>query len=261
MSGARAEGTAGREGRAGRGGAVTTFRRGPTAFSGVFPLVRWRRRRPFRPFPILAVLLFAFAPSAVAREIRGAPAGDFDGYILALSWSPTWCALEGRSGAAQCDPAADTGFIVHGLWPQKGDDWPAWCRTARRDPTRRESAAMAGLMGSAGLAWYQWKKHGRCTGLDPADYFALLRKAAAAIRRPAILRRLRRPVDLAPRVIEEAFLAANPRLSPDMVTVTCEKGYIDEVRICLDRGLRPAICPEAARRDCALPRARLLPVR
>ncbi len=25
----------------------------------------------------------------------GEKAGDFDYYVLALSWSPTWCALEG----------------------------------------------------------------------------------------------------------------------------------------------------------------------
>ena len=222
---------------------------------------RERRKKHGRGFFCLLALLTVLAASAPAREIRGARPGDFDGYILALSWSPTWCALEGRDGAAQCDPAADIGFIVHGLWPQKGDDWPAWCRTVRRDPTRRETAAMTDLMGSAGLAWYQWKKHGRCTGLDPADYFALVRNASGRIRRPAVLRRVTRPLEVAPRVIEEAFLAANPGLAPDMVTVTCEKGYIDEVRVCLDRDLRPAVCPEAARRDCALPRARLLPVR
>lgn len=212
---------------------------------------------------IWCALLFVALAADLSRadEIRNARPGDFDGYILALSWSPTWCAVEGEEHHPQCDPAADHGFIVHGLWPQKGDDWPAWCHAPVRNPSRRETAEMADLMGSADLAWYQWKKHGRCTGLDPVRYFELVREASARIRRPAILRKVKRPLKLSPRVIEEAFLEANPGLQPDMVTVTCEDGYIDEVRICLDRRLRPAICPDAAARDCALPSATLLPVR
>jgi ribonuclease T2 len=37
-------------------------------------------------------------------------AGDFDYYVLALSWSPNWCALEGDSrNSPQCDDDADFG--------------------------------------------------------------------------------------------------------------------------------------------------------
>ena len=72
--------------------------------------------------------------------------------------------MPGRS--PQCDPARDLGWVLHGLWPQYEDGWPSFCRTAERDPTRRETAAMADIMGTSGLAWYQWKKHGRCAGLS-----------------------------------------------------------------------------------------------
>ena len=40
--------------------------------------------------------------------------------------------------------------------------------TAERDPSRRESQQMADIMGSGGLAWHQWQKHGRCSGLSAA---------------------------------------------------------------------------------------------
>ncbi|MFT6169429.1 MAG: ribonuclease T2, partial [Celeribacter sp.] len=34
----------------------------------------------------------------------GERAGDFDYYVLAMSWSPTWCALEGDDrNSPQCD--------------------------------------------------------------------------------------------------------------------------------------------------------------
>ncbi|MFO1140278.1 MAG: hypothetical protein U1E41_14510 [Paracoccus sp. (in: a-proteobacteria)] len=68
---------------------------------------------------------------------------------------------------------------------------------------------MADIMGSSGLAWYQWKKHGRCTGLSSADYFALTRKAAALIAIPATLRNLPRDVSLPAKVVEDAFIEAN----------------------------------------------------
>ena len=43
---------------------------------------------------------------------------------------------------------------------------------------------MADVMGSGGLAWYQWKKHGRCSGLPARDYFALGRRLYAALDLP-----------------------------------------------------------------------------
>ena len=83
----------------------------------------------------------------------------------------------------QCDPDRDLGFTLHGLWPQRDSGgWPEYCETEARDPTRRETAAMADIMGSGGLAWYQWKKHGRCSGLPARGYYALARAADPATR-------------------------------------------------------------------------------
>ena len=132
----------------------------------------------------LAVLLGAGAAPA-----EGERAGAFDYYVLTLSWSPSWCAIEGDArGAEQC--ARPMGWSLHGLWPQNELGWPSWCRGAARDPSRRDTAAMADIMESGGLAWHQWKKHGRCSGLPGSDYLALSRAAYGAVARPALLRRL-----------------------------------------------------------------------
>ncbi|MBC7157624.1 MAG: ribonuclease T, partial [Rhodobacteraceae bacterium] len=53
-------------------------------------------------------------------------------------------------------------------------------------------------------------------------------------------------------VDEVAFLEANPGLAPDGITVTCDDGRIDEVRICLTRSLDPRFCGADVRRDCTL---------
>lgn len=193
---------------------------------------------------------------------EGEAAGDFDYYLLSLSWSPNFCALEGDAkGAEQCDPRRDHGWVLHGLWPQYEDGWPSFCRTAERNPSRGQTAAMADIMGSGGLAWYQWKKHGRCTGLSSDAYFALAREAFESARRPEVLRKLDRPVAVPAAVIEEAWLEANPGLTRDMVTVTCKEGRIMETRICLTRDLKPRDCAPDVARDCTLSKALFDPVR
>ena len=49
---------------------------------------------------IAAALLFVASGAAgqAGREFRSGPPGNFDYYILALSWSPTFCGLEGGIG-------------------------------------------------------------------------------------------------------------------------------------------------------------------
>lgn len=115
-------------------------------------------------------------------------------------------------------------------------------------------------MGSGGLAWHQWKKHGRCTGLSAEDYFALSRMAYARAERPEIFRRLREAVRVDAAVVEQAFLEANPDMTADGITVVCRDGRIREVRICLTRELEPRDCGPDARRDCT-GSARMAPIR
>ncbi|SFH13825.1 ribonuclease T2 [Palleronia marisminoris] len=204
---------------------------------------------------VLAVLI-AFALPARADE-----AGAFDYYVLSLSWSPTWCALEGDAqGSPQCD--RPLGWILHGLWPQHENGYPEYCATNAADPSRAETAAMADIMGTGGLAWHEWQKHGRCSGLTSDGYFERSRDAYAAIERPEVLRQLEDPVRLPARVVEEAFLKANPGLFPDAITITCRSGRVQEARICLTRDdLTPRRCGADVIRDCTLADALLDPIR
>ncbi len=206
-------------------------------------------------------LILLLLTTTLARA-EGERAGDFDYYVLSLSWSPSWCALTGDArGARQCAPGSGTGWVVHGLWPQYEQGWPSYCRTSARNPSRAETAAMADIMGSSGAAWYQWKKHGRCAGLEAGDYYALVRRAWQSVARPDVLRRLKDPVRLPAQVIEQAFLRENPGLEPDQITVTCKQGRIQEIRLCLTPDLHPRRCGPDVIRDCDLERALLDPVR
>ena len=207
----------------------------------------------------VALILVLLAGIANAE---GEKAGEFDYYVMALSWSPTWCALEGDArGSDQCDVRHDHGWTLHGLWPQFHRGWPSYCRTPYRAPSRGQTAAMADIMGSGGLAWHQWRKHGVCSGVDAADYFALSRKAYESVTHPPVVRRLEHAVKLPAAVVEEAFLEANPKLQPDMITITCKENRIQEARICLSKALAPVPCGRDVIRDCRISDALLDPVR
>lgn len=195
-----------------------------------------------------AAILMTLACAAPAAA-EGPRAGKFDYYVLALSWSPSWCETEAAEGGAapeQCAPERDLGFALHGLWPQfEAGGWPEYCETAERDPTRAQTAAMADIMGSAGTAFYQWKKHGRCSGLAASDYFNRARLALAWVRPPdAIAGRSLRPDE-----ITRAFRAANPALAAEDVIVTCAGGRLSEARVCLTRDLDPRPCAPDVRAD------------
>ena len=83
---------------------------------------------------------------------------------------------------------------------------------------------MADVMGSGGLAWYQWRKHGRCSGLDPAEYFALARMAVALVPLPEV-----GGGRTTAAVLESLFLDEGPALDADELIVTCRSGRLAEV--------------------------------
>jgi ribonuclease T2 len=206
--------------------------------------------------------LLALLLSAQIAHADGEAAGDFDYYVMSLSWSSNWCALEGDArDDPQCDAGRGLTFVLHGLWPQYEDGWPSYCRTGARDPSRGDTAAMADVFGGAGLAFYQWKKHGRCSGLSAQDYYATARRAFGGITIPQVFTQLDQQVALPASVVEDAFLEANPGLARDQITITCDGDMIQEARLCLTKDLEPRRCGADTISDCRLQDAVMDPVR
>jgi len=209
---------------------------------------------------LLAALLVGLAAPALAQEDdeggfgRGTP-GAFDFYVLALSWSPSYCESAGeRRDPRQCAPGRGLGFVVHGLWPQYRRGFPTNCSAFERAPTRQAMETAGQVFPSEGLARYQWRKHGTCSGLDPAAYFAAAREARAKVTIPDALKSPGRDERLAPIEIARQFVAANPGLRPDMMAVACTRDRLQEVRVCFTKDLRGFTpCPELARRNCRAP--------
>ena len=221
---------------------------------------------------VLAALLLASGlASAEAQGFRhggggggrGATPGSFDFYVLALSWSPTFCDSEaGQRNRNQCGIRAKSEFVVHGLWPQFERGYPSYCSTVNRSVPRPVLARAAQVFPEEGLARYQWEKHGTCSGLGPGEYFDDVAAARSKVVIPDAFRDPAREVTMSPQDIERAFVSANRGLRADMIGLSCSRGALKEVRICLSKDVRGFVpCPEVGRsscrsRDVTLPTAR-----
>ena len=204
---------------------------------------------------IAALALFGFAGAGHAQDFgqRGGTPGDFDFYVLALSWSPGFCELDGdRSrNREQCGEGAGLRFVVHGLWPQNERGYPSECGPAGRTPSRIAMEQAEGLFPTEGLARYQWRKHGTCTGSSPSDYFRDVRRAREKVVIPPTLAKADRDQTWTAIDLERAFAAANPGLRPDMMSVACKRGVLQEVKICFTRDLRDfRSCQQVDRSGC-----------
>jgi len=178
--------------------------------------------------------------------------GDFDFYVLSLSWSPGFCETPAAATAhGQCDVGANLGFVVHGLWPQYSRGFPSDCRPAARSPSRIALESARGLYPNEGLARHEWAKHGTCSGKSPTDYFTDVRRARDAITIPVPFAAAKEQQTWAPVDILRAFVAANSRLRPGMLGLACKNGVLQEVRICLSKDVRDFYaCPEISRQGC-----------
>jgi ribonuclease T2 len=180
--------------------------------------------------------------------------GQFDYYLLTLSWAPEFCYSHRES--PEC-VGKHFGFVVHGLWPQyTAGGWPQGCSTA---PGLADPSTMIDIMPDPSLIAHEWERHGTCSGLDANGYFRLVRQAFASVHVPE---RLAAPAHfflLPPAEVKDEFVRANPRLSPDDMTVSCGNNYLTAVSVCFSKDLQPVACQNL--RDCRANKIKVPPVR
>jgi ribonuclease T2 len=216
-------------------------------------MTRLPREHPLKTAVLILLALLTLATSAAARHRKssdGEP-GTFDYYLLSLSWSPAFCLSDPE--ASECNGPRRFGFIVHGLWPQYEKGWPENCNAHEQVPDGVVSG-ISDIMPARGLIYHEWSADGTCSGLGPADFFALVRRAYAGITVPASLSGTSHEIQQSPGAIAVEFLRANPRFSAQSIVVTCSRQdapRLREVHICLDRDLGPRACSaDAARGAC-----------
>ncbi|HEV2099564.1 MAG TPA: ribonuclease T2, partial [Stellaceae bacterium] len=234
----------------------------------VFADIRHLMRRRSGTSPLIAIVVLCLTalagPASGQDAARGAP-GRFDFYVLSLSWSPSFCAdaaerHAGRSAGGECG-ARPYAFVVHGLWPQYEKGFPQYCQVPAPRIDHRLVSSMMDLMPAPHLIFNEWDKHGTCSGLSPRAYFETVRKARAAVTIPSQYRDLMQPLIVTPDAVTEAFVKANPGLTPNGVAVECSRKRLSEVRLCLSKQLQFRDCPDVARRSCRSNQLTMPPVR
>jgi len=214
---------------------------------------------------IIGALLGASGPSTAQDRRQGEP-GQFDYYVLVLSWSPSFCADSAERDPArsarnpQCGPRPFS-FVVHGLWPQYERGFPEYCQVPAPRLNRNAVSAMLDLMPPPALIFHEWDRHGVCSGLSPGAYFETIRKARAVVKIPPQYLDLASTLTVTPEEVEEAFIKANPALPPEGISISCGSRRLDEVRICMTRDLQFRGCEQIARRTCRRDKLIMPPVR
>lgn len=143
---------------------------------------------------ICLLLLGACHPAAPSPP--SPPPSNFGFYLLAMMWTPSSCAL-----------------TLHGLWPNYTDEqsrgraraWPQYCGRYAHCETAEDASCAPGVpvpaalaplapayLGDGSFATHEWSKHGSCTSLPAAAFFAAELAAIHLIpddATPAALRR------------------------------------------------------------------------
>jgi ribonuclease T2 len=224
---------------------------------------------------LLSGLLAFSAVGATAQDKRQNTPGEFDFYVLALSWSPSFCeasaertARRGGSDDTKRPRAANPqcgerpfAFVVHGLWPQYEKGFPEYCQVPAPRLNRETVWSMLDIMPSTRLIFHGWDRHGTCSGLSPNAYFEAVRKARAVLKIPAEYIDVKEHLTLSPEDVETAFVKANPGLTPEAIAVDCDNRRLREVRVCFSKELGFRSCPEVDRRTCRRERLVMPPVR
>ncbi len=159
---------------------------------------------------LAALIGVATAGTASAQDRRQNAPGEFDFYVLSLSWSPSFCEAaseRGNEGRAQAQCGGRPfSFVVHGLWPQYEHGFPDYCQRPSPRLDRNIMSSMLDLMPAPGLIFAEWDKHGTCSGLGARAYFETIRKARSAVKIPEEYLQLSEPKTVAPAEIEDAFI-------------------------------------------------------
>lgn len=201
-----------------------------------------------------AALLAMLATATHAQDARQNTPGEFDFYVLSLSWSPSYCEAgaersSGRNPNPQCGERPYA-FVVHGFWPQYEKGFPEYCQVPAPRLDRSIVSSMLDLMPAPRLIFHEWDRHGTCSGLSARAYFDTARKARAQVKIPSEYLDVKAPLTVTPDEVEDAFIKANPGLTRDAIAVGCDSRRLREVRVCMTKELGFHACEEVNRRAC-----------
>ncbi len=184
------------------------------------------------------------------KRVKNTP-GDFDFYVMSLSWSPDYCAGSGVDDPQQCGIGKKLGFVLHGLWPEYTRGYPADCSSVKLP--KDAQAQFPDLYPSTSLYTHEWDKHGTCSGLKPAEYLTLAKTLKDSVALPTAYRRPAQAFRTSVDDLKSAFVNANSALSEGALAVQCSGSgrFLKELYVCFSRTGQPAACSAEIQKDAA----------
>ncbi|MET0349894.1 MAG: ribonuclease I [Rhizobacter sp.] len=173
-------------------------------------------------------------------------AGEFDSYVLAVSWQPGFCEHVKYNGTKpECDRLADRRLVVnhltlHGLWPNRqscGTRYGACAGPAldlRPDTLALVRPWMPNFQYEQAFGRHEWNKHGTCTAMDDDTYF---RRAVTAVKTldasaPGRYIATNAGRAISRKVFYERVVADTGRpLAVNAITLLCTNKQLFEVRV------------------------------
>ena len=187
-------------------------------------------------FIATAFALSTLPPTTSATAQNKGEPGKFDFYLMNLSWSPEFCAIQGVS--PQC--AAKPGFILHGLWAQNNDgSYPVFCSEEHGPAKPSENLD---LTPDLSLLDHEWAKHGTCSAAGPQRFFAMEREAYHSLKIPAEFTHVDHEISLTPDKILGLFYEANPTFPQGSILLSCGRNHLTAIEACLSKDLKPLVC-------------------
>ncbi|MGZ4733374.1 MAG: ribonuclease T2 family protein [Terriglobales bacterium] len=193
-------------------------------------------------------MLPVLIPSAFAKHHRrhndSGGGGQFDYYLLSLSWAPNYCAGHPSDRSSECRIGGHKDFVLHGLWPQaSGGAPPMSC--AKASPVATATVDhMLQFMPSRGLIQNEWEKHGTCSGLSAQDYFSQAEQAFTHVQVPQQYRSLDHEHQFSVPDLEKSFAEAN-HAPLEAFRVSCHAGDLVSLEVCVDKNLQYRSCTQS----------------
>ncbi len=195
---------------------------------------------------LLSLTSSAFAKHHHRHNDAGTGTGQFDYYLLALSWAPNYCAGHPSDHSSECQAGGHKAFVLHGLWPQAGSGPPPMSCSAASPVAAATVDHMLNFMPSRGLIQHEWEKHGTCTGLSAQDYFAQAEQAYTHVQVPQQYQSLNHEQQVSVPGLEKSFAEAN-HAPLGAIRVSCHAGKLVSLEVCVDKNLQYRSCTESVR--------------
>jgi ribonuclease T2 len=196
--------------------------------------------------PCLLCFLLLITPLAQAKKKHPNPPAEFDYYLLSLSWAPNFCASHPSDHSNECAAGNHAAFVLHGLWPQSNSGAPPMSCAPASPVAQNLADHMLQFMPTRNLIQHEWEKHGTCSGLSSADYFARVEQAFKSVRVPQQYPDLKQDQKLGVSKVEASFASQNHALE-NAFRISCHAGDLVGLEVCLNKELEFQACTKTVR--------------